>query len=278
MPRRLIAAGAAACVVACVCSAAAAQPAGADRPAIPPEPAPPAGADRPAIPPEPAPSAPQPGEPVSAPAPDAPAPADPASPPLEPPPDAPAPTPAPVEPAPADAPADSEEMGDQLIGGQIGLAAGGRTTAGGLRITGHYLYQLTDEDWFDGTASFTFGGGGAACFRDRADTFLCDHGLASGASIEVSAAVRRMFAPQGRFRPFARAAVGLALVRFTGDDLSGVAIPLHAGAGLRATVAPGVAVIALADAMIGLAAFGRGAGGEPQLGLAITAGAEVRLR
>jgi hypothetical protein len=191
--------------------------------------------------------------------------------------------PAPGEPAasegsPGGDSSDEDELGDQLIGGQIGLAAGGRTTAGGLRITGHYLYQLTDQDWFDGTASFTFGSGAAACFRDRGDTRLCDHGLGSGAAVELSAAVRRMLAPQGRFRPFIRGAVGLALVRFTGDDLSGAAIPLHAGAGLRATVAPGVAVIALADAMIGLAAFGRGVGGEPQLGLAITAGAEIRLR
>ncbi len=185
---------------------------------------------------------------------------------------------APATAADSDDEDEDDEIGDQLLGGQLGLAAGGRTTAGGLRISAHYLYQLTDEDWFDGTASFTFGGGDAACFRDRSDARLCDHSLSSGAAVEVSAAVRRMFAPQGRFRPFARAAVGLAVVRFTGDDLTGLAIPLHAGAGLRATVAPGVAVVALADAMIGLAAFGGGLGGEPQLGLAISAGAEIRLR
>ena len=27
----------------------------------------------------------------------------------------------------------------------------------GLRIAGHYLYQLSDEDWFDSAASFTYG-------------------------------------------------------------------------------------------------------------------------
>jgi hypothetical protein len=260
MSRRLIAG---VCAVACGGAVAAAQPAGQP----PPDPPPPG--ETPPPPAEPAPAEPAPAEtpPVE------PAPAE--TPPVEPAPAAPAP--APPEPAPDPEP-EPDDLGDQLIGGGLGLAAGGRTTAGGLRLTGHFLYQLTDQDWFDGIASFTFGGGDAACFRDRDDVVLCDHGLASGGSIEVAAGVRRMFAPQDRFRPFVRAAVGIALVRFGGDDVTGVAIPLHAGAGLRATVSPEVAIVALADATIGLAAFGGGVGGEPQLGLAITAGAEVRLR
>jgi hypothetical protein len=180
----------------------------------------------------------------------------------------------PAEPAPSAA----GEIGDQVLGGAIGLAAGGRTTAGGLRITGHYLYQLAEQDWFDGIASFTFGGGDPACFRDRGDDLVCDHGLAAGGAIEIAAGVRRMFAPQGRFRPFARVAVGAALVRFGGDDVIGVALAGHAGGGLRASVSPGIAIVALADAMLGLGTFSRGVGGEPQLGLAITAGAEVRIR
>lgn len=177
--------------------------------------------------------------------------------------------------AAAQAPAD---IGDQELGGALGLAAGGRSTAGGVRITGHYLYQLSDQDWFDGIASFTFGSGDPGCFRDRSDAVVCDHGLASGAAIEVAAGVRRFFAPRDRFRPFVRAAVGVAIVRFGGDDVTGIALPLHAGAGMRARVSPLVAIVATADATVGLAAFGRRLGGEPQLGLAITAGAEVRLR
>jgi len=196
----------------------------------------------------------------------------------------PAPGPAPVEPTAGPAPAPAapveaaDEIGDQVIGGGIGIAAGGRSTAGGLRVTGHYLYQLSQQDWFDGIASFTFGGGDAACFRDRADDVVCDHGLAAGGSIEVAAGVRRMFAPQGRFRPFARAAIGIALVRFDSDEVTGIAFAAHAGGGLRAAVSRGVAIVALADATLGIAGFGRGLGGEPQLGLAVTAGAEVRLR
>lgn len=170
------------------------------------------------------------------------------------------------------------EIGDQGIGGAIGLAAGGRVTAGGVRVTGHYLYQLAERDWFDGIASFTFGSGDAACFRDRGDDVVCKHGLAGGGAIEVAAGVRRMFGSRGRFRPFARAAVGVAVVRFSDDDVTGVAIPLHLGGGLRTRVSPLVAIVALADATLGIGRFGRGLGSEPQLGLAVTIGAEFRLQ
>jgi hypothetical protein len=185
--------------------------------------------------------------------------------------------PAAAEPA-AEPEAPAADIGDQELGGALGLAAGGRSTAGGVRVTGHYLYQLSDTDWFDGIASFTFGSGDPACFRDRSDAVVCDHGLASGGAIEVAAGVRRFFAAREGFRPFVRAAVGVAIVRFGGDDVTGIAFPLHAGAGMRARVSPMVAIVALADATVGLAAFGSRLGGEPQLGLAITAGAEVLLR
>jgi len=173
---------------------------------------------------------------------------------------------------------DQDEIGDQAIGADLGVAGGGRVTPGGLRIAGHYLYQMSRQDWFDGTASFTYGGGDARCFRDRMDTFLCDHGFTDGGSVEISANVRRVFAPRGSFHPFARAGIGVALVRFSGDDVSGLAFPLHAGGGIRARVAPGFAVVAQADVQLGLGLFGRGLGAEPQLGMTVTAGAEFRLR
>jgi hypothetical protein len=167
---------------------------------------------------------------------------------------------------------------DQAIGGALGIAAGGRVTPGGLRITGHYLYQLTEQDWFDGIVSFTFGSGDPACFRDRGNDVLCDHGLASGGAFEVAAGVRRIFPPSGRYRPFARVAAGLMIARFGGDEVTGAALTAHAGGGLRASVAPSVAVVALADVMLGLGAYSRGIGGDLLLGLSITAGAEIRLR
>jgi hypothetical protein len=87
-----------------------------------------------------------------------------------------------------------------------------------------------------------------------------------------------MFEAQGSFRPFARAAIGISYTRFRGDDVSGVGFPLHAGGGLRMKIAHGVAVVALADLTLGFGRFGRGLDTEPQLGLAVTAGAEFRLR
>ncbi len=174
----------------------------------------------------------------------------------------------------------NDELGDQGIGGMVGAATGGRVTAGGVRVTGSYLYQLSEQDWFDGIASFTFGGGDAGCVRDRQDqmTVNCDHGIADGSAIELAAGVRRMFKGQGGFRPFARAAIGISYTRFTADDLSGVGFPVHLGGGVRAKVAEGVAVVALTELTVGFAHFGRGLETEPQLGLAITAGAEFRLR
>jgi opacity protein-like surface antigen len=174
-------------------------------------------------------------------------------------------------------PAD-DEIGDQGISGQIGLTGGGRVTPGGLRIAGHYLYQLSERDWFDGTASFTFGSGSAACFRDRADQVVCSHGIADGAGVEVSATVRRVFAPQGAFRPYARVGVGIGLARFADDDVSGFTIPLHGGGGVRVKIAPAIAIVAEADLALGIGSFNRGIGLEPQLGLAVTAGVEFRLR
>ena len=179
-----------------------------------------------------------------------------------------------AEPARGD---DTSDLGDQGIGVAIGAASGGRVTPGGLRITGHYLYQLSDEDWFDGTASFTYGGGGAACFRDRMALLVCDHGLAQGAGIELAASVRRVFDPRGQFRPFARAGVGVSLVRFSDDKVSGVAFPLHLGGGMRTTVAPKVAIVIEGELVLGLGVFNQGLGAEPQLGLALAAGAEFTL-
>ncbi|HEX4423544.1 MAG TPA: hypothetical protein VH165_36795 [Kofleriaceae bacterium] len=184
----------------------------------------------------------------------------------------------PAAPDPAAAPPSADDMGDQDISAQLGLATGGHLTPGGLRIAGHYLYQLSDRDWFDGTASFTFGSGGPACFRDRSNTLVCDHGLTDGTGVEVAASIRRMFTPQGQFRPYARLGIGIGAVRFSGDDVSGVAIPLHGGGGVRVKVAPEIAVVAEAELALGFSNFNQGLGSALQLGFAITAGAEFRLR
>jgi len=170
-----------------------------------------------------------------------------------------------------------DDMGDQSIAAELGAASGGRVTPGGLRIAGHYYYQLSATDWFDGTAAFTYGSGDAGCFRDRMDTVICDHGVADGGGLEIAAGVRRFFTAQGQFRPFLRAAAGLAIVRFPDDSVTGLALPLHAGGGVRARIAEGIAVVGEGELSLGIGVFNRGLGLEPQFGLAVTAGAEFRL-
>jgi hypothetical protein len=212
--------------------------------------------------------APAPDPPASEPAP--------SEPPLFAPPAAPNVLPAAVAAAPPAT--DDDDVSDQAISAQLGLATGGRVTPGGLRIAGHYLYQLSERDFFDGAAAFTFGSGRAACFRNRQDAVICNHGLADGAGVELAARIRRIFAPRGAFTPFAQLGIGVGVARFSDDDVTGLTIPLHGGGGVRASVTRFVAVVAEADLALGFGAFGNRLGYEPQVGFTVTAGAEFRLR
>ncbi len=175
------------------------------------------------------------------------------------------------------APAD---MGDQGISAMIGAAAGGRTTPGGLMIAGHYYYQLSDADWFDGGVSFTFGSSDPECFRDRMENVVCDHGLADGYAGSITVGVRR-FLPaiaSGEFWPYVTGGVGTSVVRFPPeDDTTGITFFLHAGAGMRVGITEAIAITAQAQLQLGVGQFSNGVGGEPQLGLNITAGAEFKL-
>lgn len=172
----------------------------------------------------------------------------------------------------------SEPPSDQGIGAAVGVAAGGSVTPGGLRVTGHYLYQLSSTDWFDGVASFTYGGDTAGCFQDRMAQEMCSHGLTAGSGVEIAATVRRMFQPQGPFQPFARLGVGVAIARFSADDVSGLGFPIHLGGGVRARVAPAVSIVAQAELAVGVGVYTRELGAEPLFGMAVTAGAEFDLR
>ena len=178
---------------------------------------------------------------------------------------------------PTSSPVAPPDLSDQAIGVELGAATGGRVTAGGLRIAGHYLYQLSDRDWFDGTADFTFGGNGAGCFRDRENQFVCDHGIAGGDAFEVSATVRHFFIGNGAFWPFLRGGIGLRFVRFGDDSVTGVAIPLHLGGGVRVSITPSLAITAQGDLSLGIGDFNHTLGAEPQLGIAVTAGVEFKL-
>ncbi len=172
----------------------------------------------------------------------------------------------------------SSAPSDQGIGAAIGVAAGGAVTPGGLRVSGHYLYQLSSTDWFDGVASFTYGGDTAGCYRDRVATTMCEHGLTAGSGVEIAATVRRMFAPQGVFQPFARVGIGASIARFVADDVVGFGLPIHAGGGVRARVAPSVSIVAQAEFTAGVGFYTKDLGAEPLIGMAVTAGAEFDLR
>jgi opacity protein-like surface antigen len=166
---------------------------------------------------------------------------------------------------------------DQELSASLGMDVGGRVSPGGLHVAGAFLYQLSDQDWFDGGLSFTFGSGQAACFRDRDNDFLCDHGSLDGFGAELSGGVRRYFPGQGKFTPYARAGLGLRLVSFGGDDVRGLAIPLQLGGGVRARVADRISVTGGAELRVGPAFFNRDLGTQPHLGLAVHGGVEFAL-
>jgi hypothetical protein len=169
-------------------------------------------------------------------------------------------------------------LSDRELSAELGIAAGGRSTVGGARITGRFLYQLAARDWFEGSALFTFGSDSSACFRDRSNDRICEHGALDGSGVELSFGVRRYFDQGGQYLPFARAAIGVNIARFPNDDITGLAFPLHVGGGLHIAVAPRIAIVGQAELTLGFGSFGGDLGLEPQLGFGISAGAEFSLR
>ena len=177
-----------------------------------------------------------------------------------------------------EAPAAASEVAhDRELGARLGLTTGGVSTPGGLMVGGQYLYQLSDIDWFEAAVAFTFGGGGANCFRDRSDTFICRHGAIAGFAGEVAVGVRRFLRPQDAFTPYVRALVGARLVTFSDDEVRGLAIPLTVAAGVRAKVSELVSVGGDAALGFGLGFFNHDLGIEPQFGVMVLASVEFRL-
>ncbi len=183
-----------------------------------------------------------------------------------------------VAPAEGEPASDSGEWTDQGIGISLGVAIGGRVTPGGVRVTGSYLYRLSESDWFDGAAAFTIGSGAAECFRDRLDQRVCDHGPVDGFGVDFVGAVRRNFTPKKSFTPFARVGAAVRFVRFSGDQVAGLAIPLIGGGGITIDLSPAMRLVAAGQLEIGGGLFSRGLGTSPQLGLSASAGIEFALR
>ncbi|HVV86417.1 MAG TPA: hypothetical protein VHE35_25345 [Kofleriaceae bacterium] len=165
------------------------------------------------------------------------------------------------------------------LAAEVGMSAGGVTTPGGLRVAGHYLYRLADHDWFDSSLAFTFGSHGDACASasPAADAMPCDRHVTDGFAGDLSMGLRRELAPRRGFTPWLRAAAFARALRF--DDVGGVAAGGELGAGVRAPIARDLALVAGANAFLGVARLGAPVdGGGRQLGLTVTVGAEVGMR
>jgi hypothetical protein len=166
---------------------------------------------------------------------------------------------------------------DQMVGGLVGIAAGGRTTPGGLVLGGSHLYRLSDLDWLQSSVSFTLGGGGAACFRDRDDQRICDHEALDGFAGELGVGVRHQLTTHARMTPFFALGVAVRVVSYPDDDMIGIAFPLVGGGGVRARVAPHVQVVGGGELRAGYAHYGDGIDGEPQISLTVFGGLEFEL-
>jgi hypothetical protein len=181
-------------------------------------------------------------------------------------------------PAFADTPGDLHDEEQVALGAEVGATGGSDgTTPGGMRIGGRYLYRMTDHDWFDGGVAFTFGSPNDGCWRTPPDGMSCDHGAADGFAGDLSLGLRRNLPGQGAFTPFVRGGVFGRVLRFTGDDVSGAALGVDAGAGVAARVRKDVAVVGSAGGFAGRGWLGSGVGGAGQLGMIVTVGAELRL-
>lgn len=180
-----------------------------------------------------------------------------------------------AEPSPlATEPAQAERE----LGGRVGLASGGRVAPGGSHQQPLPVPAVEGVDWFEGAASFTYGGGGPACFRDRADVLVCDHGLLAG------------WRPGSTPRCGAGSAArpGSGRTPGSGSACAWSASPTTTSAGWRCRwwsapgcgpgSAAGWAIAAEATGEAGLAYLSRGLGPEPQLGLVVAVGVEFRLR
>jgi hypothetical protein len=169
-----------------------------------------------------------------------------------------------------------EPVADQEVGARVGVRMGGRTTPGGLSVGGSYLYRATESVWFDSGVAFILGAGGSQCFRDRDNAVQCDHSQLDGHALGAHTGIRWVARENQGFVPYARGTIGIEVVRFADDDVSGVAVPLGIGVGLRARVDDRIAVGGGADLSLGVGKLSR-VGAEPQLALAVQFGVEFAL-
>jgi hypothetical protein len=168
-------------------------------------------------------------------------------------------------------------VGDQELAAHVGLRMGGRTTPGGFWFAGRYLYRLSDRFWSETSFHLTVGSDPAACFRDRNDNLLCDHGALEGRSIGLATGVRLALRGKQGFVPYLHGGLGLSYLSFPADDLKGMAVPLILGAGTRVRVADKVAVGGGAEVHLGGTWLNRELGVEPHFSLTVQIGVEFEI-
>src|SRR4051812_23068819 len=88
------------------------------------------------------------------------------------------------------------------LAAELGATGGGGATPGGMRVGGHYLYRLSEHDWFDGSVAFTFGQPSHGCGRVPPDGMACNHGVVDGFAGDLSLGVRRDLPGKQGFVPF----------------------------------------------------------------------------
>lgn len=170
-----------------------------------------------------------------------------------------------------------DDRSSRGMGGRLGVVAGGGLTPGGFAVAGNYLYRLSDVDWFDQRVDFSFGGQSPACFRDRSDEIICDHGLFDGFAAGLEFTVRRYIAAVDRFAPYIRGGIATRGLFFGDDGVRGLGLPLVFSAGMRGEVAERVFLTGEAALETGFAVFGSGLGLEPYAGFNVYVGAEFEL-
>ena len=138
------------------------------------------------------------------------------------------------------------------LGGSLGMTG---QTPGGLRVQGEYDRLLTGPWWLDLHAAAVFGADERACYFDRADDFQCDHGAADGLALLLGGGIVRHFAGWPAFTPYARAGGELGLVDFGADSVSGFALILRGGAGVRWRLSDKLGILGEGDLALGAASL-----------------------
>jgi hypothetical protein len=176
---------------------------------------------------------------------------------------------------------EAASSGDMALSARVGMQLGvGGATPGGLRIGGAFLHRLTEEWWFDGEASFSFGGGGTECdLTTPGSPPECDHGLLDGAGAQAIAGVRWFYLPPyaAGFIPYLRGGAGLGWASFGDDEVSGLALVLQGAAGGRFQVAPRISLGAEGALFLGPGFFSDDLGTVGYGGLIVQGGVEILL-